>query len=135
MKVTKTPLPAERQIILGCQYDSTAQHVKTAPNKRRKYLRRIQNLLEKSSSTVEMILQLHGNLNYAALVAPFGKPFLAPLTACTRGHKDQDIVPVTKLITGVFRKKPQGGGAFFRLFGLRLAEKKAPPHVLSFAII
>ena len=103
MKVTKTPLPAERQVILGCLYDSTTQHVIIAANKRHKYFNRIHNLLEKSNATVQEILQLHGNLNYAALVAPFGRPFLASLTDCTRGRENQDIVPLTKLVKSCLR--------------------------------
>ena len=37
--------------------------------------------------------------------------------------------------TGVFRKKPQGGGAFFQHFQLRLAEIKAPPTSVFFFLV
>ena len=44
MKVTKTPLPSRRQVILGCLWDSTDKHVRTSEKKRSKYMARIDEL-------------------------------------------------------------------------------------------
>ena len=63
---TKTPLPARKQVILGCLYDSVERRVRTAVKKRRKYITRIQDMLKEKRATVNDILKLHGNLNYAA---------------------------------------------------------------------
>ena len=95
-KVTKTPLPAREQVILGCLYDSRSKHMRTATNKKIKYLNRINLLLAKDSTEVSEILTMHGNLNYAALVTPFGRPFLAPLTNATIGRSQDETVPVSE---------------------------------------
>ena len=47
---------------------------------------------------MEEIYSIHGNLNYAAEVAPFGRPFLAPLITLTLGKKLRDDVEVTPLV-------------------------------------
>ena len=46
---------------------------------------------------MESLLKLHGNLNYAAEVSPFGRPFLAALTTPTVGKDLKDNVEVTSL--------------------------------------
>ena len=75
----KSPLPARRQIILGCLYDSIARWIKTAKKKRAKFIRRIVRILLRDKTKTPENQRLHGNLNYAALVAPFGRPFLPAL--------------------------------------------------------
>ena len=96
MKVTKTPLPAREQVILGCLYYSSSKDGRTAANKKVKYLNRINLLLAKDSTQVSDILTMHGNLNYAALVTPFGRPFLAPLTNATIGRTPDETVVVSE---------------------------------------
>ena len=66
MELHKTPLPAKRQVILGCLYDSMTRKVRTAEKKRKKYIKRITDLLKTSTTTVTILQKLHGNLNYAA---------------------------------------------------------------------
>ena len=39
-------------------------------------------------------MSIHGNLNFAANVAPFGKPFLAVLSNLTIGCSKNDIVEI-----------------------------------------
>ena len=96
-KPTKTPLPSKRQIILGCLWDSVDRRVRTSEKKKRKYLARITNLLAKDNASVKEILQIHGNLNYAAEVTPFGRPFLAPLSNLTVEHEQKDMVNICPL--------------------------------------
>ena len=43
-------------------------------------MKRILDLLKTSTTSVTILQKLHGNLSYAAEVAPFGTPFLTPLT-------------------------------------------------------
>ena len=52
-KVEKTPLPARRQVILGCLWDSVSARVRTSIKKRSKYLKRIHHKIESSTTTVE----------------------------------------------------------------------------------
>ena len=96
-KPTKTPLPSKRQVILGCLWDSVDRRVRTSEKKKRKYLARITNLLAKDNASVKEILQIHGNLNYAAEVIPFGRPFLAPLSNLTVEHEQKDMVDICPL--------------------------------------
>ena len=96
-KPRKTPLPSKRQVILGCLWDSVDRRVRTSENKKQKYLTRITNLLEKDKASVKEILQIHGNLNYAAEIAPFGRPFLAALSNLTVEHEQKDIVNICPL--------------------------------------
>ena len=97
MKINKTPLPARQQVILGCLWDSVERRVRTAEKKRKKYRRKIASFLSKSTTTTEDILKLHGSLNYAAQVAPFGRPFLAPLTNLTTYKEPRDKVVIDDL--------------------------------------
>ena len=90
-------MPARKQIILGCMWDSVKARVRTSPKKIIKYLSRIEQLLRSDTSTVENLLKIHGNLNYAAEVSPFGRPFLAALIRPTVGKKPKDSVEVTSL--------------------------------------
>ena len=84
-KPHKTPLPAKRQVILGCLYDSTLRRVMTTKKKVEKYVSRIDEALESPSISVRKLMSLHGNLTYAAVVAPFGRPFLAALSGTIVG--------------------------------------------------
>ena len=97
MEKEKTPMPAKKQIILGCMWDSAKARVRTAPVKVVKYLRRIKNMLQSRTSSVEDLQKLHGNLNYASEVSPFGRPFLAALITPTIGKEPKDLVDVTPL--------------------------------------
>ena len=97
MKIKKTPLPATQQIILGCMWDSKLERVRTSPDKRIKYLKRIEELLGKTVTTVKSLQKIHGNLNYAAEVTPFGRPFLAPLVTPTIGKEPAEVVTVPPL--------------------------------------
>ena len=96
MELHKTPLPAKRQVILGCLYDSVSQKVRTAEKKRKKYIKRITDLLKTSTTTVTTLQKLHGNLNYAAEVTPFGRPFLAPLTNAIAMADQEGHIPITE---------------------------------------
>ena len=49
-----------------------------------------------NSTTVIDCLRLHGNLNYAAAVAPYGRPFLASLTKACAGRSMAEKVIITK---------------------------------------
>ena len=70
MEVQKTPLPAKRQVILGCEYDSIARIVRTAEKKRVKYTDRILELLASPVTNVKTLQKLHGNLNFAQRLLP-----------------------------------------------------------------
>ena len=98
LKETKTPLPSKDQVILGCRWNSVTQRVRTSESKRAKYLSRIDKHLRSHYASVHDLLKLNGNLNYAAEVAPFGRPFLAPLTNATVGHEAKDIVPLDPIM-------------------------------------
>ena len=96
-KPHKTPLPAKQQVILGCLYDSTARYTKSSGEKVERYLARIDKALRAKSLPVREILSLHGNLMFAANVAPFGRPFLAALSDLTAGRKNWEVVELTEL--------------------------------------
>ena len=93
MQMHKTPLPARRRVVLGCLYDSRRRHICTAEEKRKKYMECIRLHLSLTSTTLKAIQKLHGYLNFAAEVAPFGRPFLASLTnAMSAVNEDGNIV-------------------------------------------
>ena len=96
MKVHKTPLPARRQVVLGCLYDSVDRHVRMAEKKRVKYIDSVRSHLKSSSTTLKALQKLHGYLNFAAEVAPFGRPFLANLTNAMSRAVDKDQIVVTE---------------------------------------
>ena len=80
MEVTKSPMPARVQYILGRRYNSINRRVETDPNKIIKYKRKLCHLLDKSHATEDEIESLLGSLNYVADVEPIGRPFLAVLS-------------------------------------------------------
>ena len=96
MKPAKTPLPAKKQIILGRLYNSISRRVCTGEKKRLKYRKKIEEILQAEDTTVTALQKIHGYLNYAAGVSPFGRPFLAVLTTAIQGRKVREQVPVTK---------------------------------------
>ena len=98
MVLNKTPPPATYQVILGNAYDSINRRVRTADKKRKKYISRIETLLKLSWARVSQILKVHGNLNFAAEVSPFGRPFLAHLTNATLKASPKDYVYVTDMM-------------------------------------
>ena len=55
-------------------------------------------MLSSSSVCVEDIQTLHGNLNYAAGVTPFGRPFLAHLTNAVGGASRKDRICISELV-------------------------------------
>ena len=103
MKPTKTPLPARKQVILGFLYDLEARRIKSAPKKQVKYMYRIRDMLKKRQVSVTDILQIHGNLNYVAEVAPFGRPFLAAFTSAILGRTGHDVVVVSEAMKSALR--------------------------------
>ena len=96
-KPHKTPLPSKRQVILECLFDSVSKRMKPAESKVKKYIIRIDQLLTAKVARVDEIMSIHGNLNFAANVAPFGRPFLATLSNLTIGRNKSDIVEIGKL--------------------------------------
>ena len=95
-KPHKTPLLARKQVILDCLYDSVSRRMKSAPSKVTKYVVRIDRALSEEILTEEL-MSLHGNLSFAANVAPFGKPFLATLSSLLVGCTKKDIVKLDRL--------------------------------------
>ena len=96
-KPHKTPVPARRQVILGSLYDSVTKRMKSSEKKIKKYVSRIEALLETSTGLVQTLMSLHGNLNFAANVAPFGKPFLAVLSNLVAGRPLNEEVKLNEL--------------------------------------
>ena len=60
-------------------------------------------MLQKKETSVTEILQLHGNLNYAAQVSPFGRPFLAALTITIRGRTRHEDVAIPEVMKSALR--------------------------------
>ena len=85
MKITKTPPPSRKQIILGREYDSVTRRITTSKDKQEKYLRRLSEMITSYSTTRRLLEKVHGNLNYVADIEPFGRPFLAHLTSAMHG--------------------------------------------------
>ena len=61
--------------------------MKSSESKVQKYVRRIDELLTTNVARADTIMSIHGNLNFAANVAPFGRPFLATLSKLIIGQK------------------------------------------------
>ena len=96
-KPHKTPLPARKQVILGSLYDSLSRMMKSSLSKVSKYLGRIDSALSSGVILVKDLMSLHGNLSFAANVAPFGKPFLAALTNLLVGYTGKETVKLDRL--------------------------------------
>ena len=92
----KLPVPARKQVILGCMYDSISRRIKTAEKKRAKYMQRIVRVLLKGTTTTPEIQRLHGNLNYAAMVASFGRPFLATLLDLVKHRRPTTVMNIPR---------------------------------------
>ena len=90
----KSPVPARRRVILGCMYDSISRRIKTAAKKRAKYMQRIVRVLLRDKTTIPEVQRLHGNLNYAAVVAAFGRPFLAVLLDLIKHRRPTAVVNI-----------------------------------------
>ena len=71
--------------------------MRSSDSKVAKYVRRINELLTAGRASVKSIMSLHGNLVFAANVSPFGRPFLAALSALVIGRKMTEIVVLGKL--------------------------------------
>ena len=103
----KSPIPARRQIILGCLYDSIARRIKTAEKKKTKYIQRIAQIVMTDRTTTPEILRLHGKLSYAAVVTPFGRPFLPALFDLIKHKRPTEVVNIresTKLSLHIWLK-------------------------------
>ena len=98
MQRHKTPYPSRRQTILGCLYDSVHRRVCTAEKKRLKYTSRIIETLPLTSMPLKDLEKLHGYLNFAAQVAPYGRPFLSYLTEAMKTVSDAGMVQTTELM-------------------------------------
>ena len=59
---------------------------------------RIRQLLAMTSTTLHTLQQIHGNLNYAAEVAPFGKPFLAHLTNAIASADNSEVIMIRESV-------------------------------------
>ena len=92
LEVTKTPLPARVQVILGKCFDSVIGRISTAAVKVVKYRLRIAAMLATRLTTRNAVEKLHGCLNYVAEVEPFGRPFLADLMTVISGTSDGEPV-------------------------------------------
>ena len=96
-KPRKTPMPAKKQVILGFLFDSETKRMKSSEKKIKKYVARIDALLDSDTVLVRTLVSLHGNLNFASNVAPFGTPFLAVLTNLVAGRGMEEVVSVNEL--------------------------------------
>ena len=70
MKITKTPMPARKQVILGRLWNSTNNRVQTASSKVINYRRKIASMVQEDMTSREEIESLHGCLRYVADVEP-----------------------------------------------------------------
>ena len=61
-----------------------------------KYVARIDEALASRVISVQKLMSLHGNLTFAAVVAPFGKPFLAALSSIVAGKRPTELVQLTQ---------------------------------------
>ena len=91
----KTPMPTREQVMLGCLNNSIDKHVMSSPKKVEKYSQKIDNILKSSTVKVRDVESLHGNLTYAASVAPFARPFLVPFTNTIIGRQRHQTVRVS----------------------------------------
>ena len=62
----KTKGPATRLVILGLLYCSVTQSCRVGDKKREKYLARVNQILQTSSTTSKVLEKVVGNLGYAA---------------------------------------------------------------------
>ena len=60
------------------------------------YRKKIKEVIKVEYTSVTDIQKLHGYLNYAAGVEPFGRPFLAALTIAISRRQQNEEVRVTK---------------------------------------
>ena len=97
-KAHKTPPPAREQVILGCLFDSVNRRMRSSEKKVKKYISRIDETLTSDVVLVSTIMSLHGNLAFAANVAPFGRPFLASLSNLASGRRKTQKVKLTALV-------------------------------------
>ena len=72
--------PAQKMEILGFLYDAIAKSCKLSEKKRKKYIARINDVLDSKYIKIKRLEKLVGNLTYAAWVSPFGRPFLSVLS-------------------------------------------------------
>ena len=101
--MTKTPMPSQKQIMLGCLHDSIKRRVKTSAKKVTKYCRKTDAILSSRQALMKDIESLHGNLSYAAAVAPFARPFLVPRTETIAGRRRTDLVNIPEQLKSALR--------------------------------
>ena len=71
--------------------------MRSSAKKVKKYVARIEHALREETMTAQEIMSLHGNLVFAANVAPFGRPFLAPLSNLVAGKEKWEVIRLTSL--------------------------------------
>ena len=101
--MTKTPMPSQKQIMLGCLHDSIKRRVKTSAKKITKYDRKIEAILSSQQALMKDIESLHGNLSYTAAVPSFARPFLVPLTETIASRRRTDVVNITEQLKSALR--------------------------------
>ena len=58
---------------------------------------RVDEALALPDISVKKLMSLHGNLTFAAVVAPFGKPFLAALSCIIAGKRPTEVVQLSQI--------------------------------------
>ena len=81
MNQKKCHAPARIMEILGFIYDAVARSCRLSPEKTKKYINRIVDVLRSPRVKFKNLEKLVGNLTYAAWVSPFGRPFLSVLSS------------------------------------------------------
>lgn len=85
---TKIEGPAQLLVFLGILINSVSQTLGIATSRLSTLLDRLDLLLVASPPTVRDVLSMAGRLQWVAAVFPRGRPFMAALYVCARGHPD-----------------------------------------------
>ena len=84
--------PAQIMVILGFVYDSISRICRLSEKKVKKYLSRIETVLNSPRVQFKQLEKLVGNLTYTAWIAPFARPFLPPLSE--KLYLSKDLFPI-----------------------------------------
>ena len=98
MNFKKCCLPARKMEIVWFMYDAITRSCHLSDKKRTKYINRIDRVLESAYIPPKTIEKLVGNLTYAALVSPFGRPFLSVLSSKIIPSKNDMPILTTALV-------------------------------------
>ena len=79
-------------VILGFVYDSISRICRLSEKKVKKYLSRIESVLNSPRVQFKQLEKLIGNLTYTAWIAPFARPFLPPLSE--KLYLSKDLFPM-----------------------------------------